>query len=202
MQAPTDGQPLQFTGELVDMESTDSGFFCGILGAQFTVHGDSTRTDTSNPNGRFMLTLVPAFRTQVDITPPTAQSECSQPKSTYSHPAIIIADSNVINAGAMYSARMFTDADATNFGFDASKAQVVVHVDGTPKAVSITGTHAAALAFDGSHWAAGDTGENVLFPNVDPSAATTNITMSGTTIGAGTAPLAAGTFTFVTLAAR
>ena len=198
-QAPTDGQPLFFTGEFVDMESTDAGFFCGILGAQFTVHGDATRTDTSNPNGRFMLTLVPAFRTQVDITPPTAQSECSQPKSMYSHPGIIIADSNVINAGGMYSARMFTDADAANFGFDMTKAQVLVHVDGTKGAVSITGTHDAAKAFDGNAWAAGATGENVLFPNVDPSSGTTNITMAGSTVGGGSAPLAAGTFTFVTL---
>lgn len=199
--APTDGQPLQFTGELVDMESGNA-LFCGILGAQFTVHGDTTRTDTSNPNGRFMLTLVPAFRTQVDITPPTAQSECSQPKSSYSHPAIIIADSDVINAGAMYSARMYTDANASQFSPDAAKAQVLVHVEGTARAVSITGTHDAAMAFDGTSWAAGNTGVNVLFPNVDVGSGTTNITMAGTTVGAGSAPLAANTFTFVTLVGK
>ena len=199
--APTDGQPLQFTGELVDMESGNA-LFCGILGAQFTVHGDATRTDSSNPNGRFMLTLVPAYRTQVDITPPTAQSECSQPKSSYSHPGIIIADSDVINAGAMYSARMYTEADAANFAPDAAKAQVLVHVEGTQRAVSITGTHAAAMAFDGTSWAAGNTGVNVLFPNVDVGGGTTNITMAGTTLGAGSAPIAANTFTFVTLVGK
>lgn len=197
----TDGGPLQFTGEFVDMESGNA-LFCGIFGAQFTVHGDSTRTDSTNPNGRFMLSLVPALRTQVDITPPTAQSECSQPKSSYSHPGIIIADANVINAGAMYSARMYTDADSAQFSPDPAKAQVLVHVEGTRRAVSITGTHAATMAFDGTSWAAGDTGINVLFPNVDVGGGTTNITMAGSTIGAGSAPLAANTFTFVTLVGK
>jgi hypothetical protein len=190
-----------FTGEFVDMESGNA-LFCGILGAQFTVHGDATRTDSSNPNGRFMLTLVPARRTQVDITPPTAQSECSQPKSTYSHPGIIIADSDVINAGAMYSARMYTEADAASFAPDAAKAQVLVHVEGTQRAVSITGTHGATMAFDGTSWAAGATGVNVLFPNVDVGGGTTTITMAGTTLGGGSAPLAANTFTFVTLVGK
>jgi len=201
--APTDGQPLQFTGELVDMESgTAAEQFCGILGAQFTVHGDATRTDTSNPNGRFMLALVPAFRTQVDITPPTTQSECSQPKSGYTYPAIIIADSDVINAGAMYSARMYTDADAANYAPIQGKAQVLVHVEGMQRAVSISASHDTETAFDGTKWVAGNKGVNVLFPNVDPSSGTTNITMAGTTIGAGSAPLAANTFTFVTLVGR
>jgi len=197
--ALSDGQPLMFTGEYVDWFSTDTGFFCGIFQATFTVHGDSTRTNQTNPNGRFMLSLAPAQTTQIDITPPTAQSECSQPKSTYNVPGIMIADASVIASGQMISARSFTVDAATGVGYDSSKAQVLVHVDGTPRAVSITGAHQPAQAFDGTTWAAGDTGVNVYFPNLDPAGGTTTISTTGTALGTGTVPVAAGTFTYVTL---
>lgn len=197
--AITDGQPLMFTGEYVDWFSTDTGFFCGIFQATFTVHGDSSRTNQTNPNGRFTLELAPAQTTQIDITPPTAQSECSQPKSTYNVPGIMIADASVIAAGQMVSARSFTVDAATMVGYDSSKAQVLVHVDGTPRAVSINGTHQPTEAFDGTTWAAGDTGTNVYFPNVDPAGGMTTVSTTGTAIGTGTVPIAAGTFTYVTL---
>lgn len=197
--AITDGQPLTFTGEYVDWDSTDTGFFCGIFQATFAVHGDPSRTNTTNPNGRFTLELAPAQITQVDITPPTGQSECSQPKSTYDVPGIIIADASVIASGQMVSARSFTVDKAPMVGYDTTKAQVLVHVDGTPRAVSITGMHQPAEAFDGMMWAAGDTGVNVYFPNVDPAAGTTTISTTGSALGTGTFPIAAGTFTYVTL---
>lgn len=197
--AITDGQPLTFTGEYVDWFSTDTGFFCGIFQATFTVHGDATKTSTTNPNGRFTLTLDPKQTTQVDITPPTGQSECSQPKSTYNVPGIIIADASVIASGGMYSARAFTVDAATMVGYDSSKAQVLVHVDGTPRAVSITGNHQPTEAFDGTMWAAGDTGVNVYFPNVDPAPGMTTVSTTGTALGTGTVPVAAGTFTYVTV---
>ena len=195
----TDGQPLMFTGEYVDWDSTDTGFFCGIFQATFTVHGDPSRTNLTNPNGRFMLDLAPAQTTQIDITPPTAQSECSQPKSTYNVPGILIADASVIASGQMYSARSFTVDKAPTVGYDSSKAQVLVHVDGTPRAVSITGNHQPAEAFDGTTWAAGDTGVNVYFPNVDPAPGTTTVSTTGSALGTGTVPIAAGTFTYVTI---
>jgi len=197
--AITDGQPLMFTGEYVDWDSTDTGFFCGIFQATFAVHGDATRTNLTNPNGRFTLELAPAQTTQIEITPPTAQSECSQPKSTYNVPGIMIADASVIAGGQMISARSFTVDKAPSVGYDSSKAQVLVHVDGTPRAVAITGTHQPAEAFDGTTWAAGDTGVNVYFPNLDPAAGTTTISTTGTALGTGTVPVAAGTFTYVTL---
>jgi hypothetical protein len=196
--AISDGQPLTFTGEYVDWFSTDSAF-CGIFQATFTVHGDSSRTNMTNPNGRFTLSLAPAQTTQIDITPPTAQSECSQPPSTYNVPGIIIADASVIASGQMFSARAFTVAQAASVGFDSTKAQVFVHVDGTPRAVSITGTHQPAEAFDGTTWAAGDTGANVYFPNVDPAPGMTTVSTTGSSIGTGTVPLAAGTITYLTI---
>jgi hypothetical protein len=196
--AISDGQPLTFTGEFVDWFSTDNAF-CGIFQATFTVHGDSSRTNMTNPNGRFTLMLEPAQTTQIDITPPTAQSECSQPKSGYDVPGIMIADASVIASGQMISARAFTMAAATSVGFDATKAQVFVHVDGTPRAVSITGTHQPTEAFDGTMWAAGDTGANVYFPNVDPAPGMTTVSTMGTALGTGTVPIAAGTITYVTI---
>src|SRR4051812_39887477 len=83
-----DAAPTTVTGELVDMNSTDTGFFCGILGATVTVHGDSTQTVTTNPNGRIENITIKEARAQLDITPPAAMSECSQPKSTYTTPAV------------------------------------------------------------------------------------------------------------------
>ena len=197
--AITDGQPLTFTGEYVDWYSTNTAFFCGIFQATFAVHGDATRTNMTNPNGRFTLELAPAQTTRIDITPPTGQSECSQPKSTYNVPGIMIADASVIASGQMISARSFTVDAATTVGYDNTKAQVLVHVDGTARAVSITGTHQPTQAFDGTMWAAGDTGVNVYFPNLDPGAGTTTISTTGTALGTGTVPIAAGTFTYVTL---
>jgi hypothetical protein len=194
-----DAGPTTVTGELVDMESTDSGaFFCGILGATVTVHGDATQTVMTNPNGRIENLTIHEARAQLDITPPADMSQCSQPPSVYTTPATMIVDAKVAASGAVISARMFTMADAANFGFDASKAQVLVHVDGTARAVSITASHAATQAFDGTHWAAGDTGDNVFFPNVDPATGTTLVSMSNG-LGAGSIPLTAGAFTFLTV---
>jgi hypothetical protein len=196
-----DGAPLTVMGEYVDWDSSDTGAFCGIFGATFTVHGDPSQTNMTNPNGRFTLTIHDA-RTQVDITPPTAQSECSVPKSTYTVPGIMIIDEQVAGAGAIISARSFTVDRAPMFNYDSTKAQVLVHVDGTPRAVSIDAAHDPAQAFDGTAWAAGDTGANVYFPNVDPGAGTTKVSVSGGATGTGSVPLAAGTFTYLTVNAQ
>src|SRR3954470_3349950 len=121
-----DAAPTTVTGELVDMESTDTGFFCGILGATVTVHDNPSMTETTNPNGRIETLTVTGDRPQLDITPPSAMSQCSQPPSTYTMPGIMIIDAKVATSGMLISARMPTMADATNFGIDASKAQVLV----------------------------------------------------------------------------
>jgi hypothetical protein len=193
-----DGAPLAVMGEYVDFDSTDTGFFCGIFGATFTVHGDPTQTNMTNPNGRFQLMIHDA-RTQVDITPPTAQSECTTPKSTYNVPGIMIIDEQVVAAQATLSARSFTVDRAPMFNYDSTKAQVLIHVDGAQRAVSIDAAHDATQAFNGATWAAGDVGTNIYFPNVDPSAGTTNVSVAGGAVGTGSIPLAAGTFTYLTV---
>jgi len=193
------GADLFFTGEMVDFDSTDTTF-CGIFGAGFTVAGDATRTDTTNPNGRFELCLPASASTvRVDITPPTGPSECTIPKSTYAVPGILIADKAVIEAGVMYSTRSFTVSRAPGFAYDPTKAQVFVHVEGIQRAISISGTGDAAQAWDGAAWAAGTTGINVFFPNVDPTPGTTTVSMAGGALGTGAVPIAAGTFTYVTI---
>jgi len=87
---------------------------------------------------------------------------------------------------------------APAFGYDNTKAQVFVHVEGTLGAVTIAAAHDATQAWSGTAWAAGSTGINVLFPNVDPTAGTTTVSATGAT-GGGTIPLAANSFTYVTV---
>ena len=196
------GADVLFTGELVDWDSTDTGFFCGIFGAHLQVHGDPTRTNTTNPNGRFMVMIAAAATTQIDVTPPTAASQCTAPPSTYNVPGILVANKAVIDSGAIISARSFDVDRAPMFGYDAAKAQVLVHVDGMRRAPSITGTHDATQAFDGTAWAMGTSGVNVYFPNVDPTGGTTTISVQGGAVGTGPVPIAAGTFTYVTVVAN
>jgi hypothetical protein len=198
----TNTTPVSFMGEYVDWDSSDTGTFCGIFKATWTSHDDATVTDSSNPNGRIMLTLPGASRMRIDITPPAGGSECSTPAGQlYAIPGIAIVDHAVADAQGEYSARAFSTMRQTAFGYDATKAQVMIHVDGTPGSVTLTGDHAATQAFDGTTWAAGDTGVNVFFPNVDPGSGTASVGMSGAT-GTGDVPVVAGTFTYLTILAN
>jgi hypothetical protein len=88
---------------------------------------------------------------------------------------------------------------AAGLQFDATKAQVFVHVNGTPHAVSLAATHDTAQAIVATTWAAGDTGKNVFFPNVDVGGGTTTLSVAGGAIGTGSIPLIAGTITNVSV---
>jgi hypothetical protein len=195
------GVDSYFTGEYVDWDSTDTSFH-GIFDAQWQVHGDPTRTKNTNPNGRFELCVAAAAGpVRVDVTP----------KSTDTYlPGIAIARADAIAAGVLWTTRSFRLARGTAFlqGFgvvyDPTKAQVLVHVDGTPRAVSLTASHATTLAYARATttWAAGDAGYYVYFPNVDPTAGTTTIAVAGGAIGAGDVPLLAGTFSYAAVIAN
>lgn len=198
---------MQFTGELVDWDSTDAAF-CGVPNAAFEVPGGAM--DTTAPNGRFDL-CVPRDSATVtlDVTPPIAASGCASQPGTYTLPAIAVATKAVVLAGGFWSGRVFTSERQTTFfqqvgvAFDASKAQVVVHVEGTPRGVAIAATHGTAFAFSGTAWAAGETGKDVFFPNVDvPPNGTTSVSVVGGAIGAGVIPVKAGTLTMVTVLAN
>lgn len=197
-----------FTGELVDWDSTDSAF-CGVFGATFTVEGDATRTNMTNPNGRFQLCIKNAQQTVVDITPPTDMSQCAPSVGLYQIPAMAVARHDVIATGQTYSTRMIGMTRAMQFfpangiTLDPTKAIVFAHVDGTPGSVLSSAVHDAPIAFDGMTWAPGDTGINVVFANTDVSTGTSNVGFTdGSGTGNATVPVAAGKLTFLTLVAN
>lgn len=197
------GDQLHFTGEYVDWD-TDAAF-CGIGDATVDVEGDGA-TDTTAPNGRFDL-CIPRMQTltKLIVTQPSGNSQCTNPISGYSVPTILVANRDVILAGGFFSGRAFTTARQASFfqtaglQFDSNKAQVFVHVNGTPHAVALAAAHAAPQAIVATAWAPGDTGHDVFFPNVDVGGGTTTLTVSGGAIGTGSIPLIAGTITNVSV---
>ncbi len=201
------GDQLRFTGELVDWDSTDA-MFCGINDADLQGGG---AMDSTSPNGRFDLCLPRSMQvTLLDVTPPTGMSSCTSPPGTYALPGIAVANQAVILAGGFWSGRVFTSARQQSFFqsaglvFDQAKAQVVVHVDGPQRGVAITATHGTTQAFSGTGWAAGETGRDVFFPNVDVGVGggSTTLTVVGGAIGTGSIPLSPGKITYVTVRAQ
>ena len=196
------GSDVQLVGEFVDWDSSDSQF-CGIFQATWQVHNDPTRVIHTAPNGRIQLCLARSSSTQIDITQPTDPSQCSQPAATYTLPGIAIVSQAVIATGATYSARSFTTSEIRALGvtIDPNKGQVFVHVDGSPRAVTITSLDSDTLAFDGATWTHGNTGVNVFFANVDLTANSTAIQIPNA-VGTGAVPLSAGTITYTTVHAN
>jgi hypothetical protein len=196
------GDQLRFTGELVDWESDTA--FCGIFDAKLEVVDGAM--DSTAPNGRFDLCL-PGNEavTRLAVTPPAGSSMCAQPPSSYDLPMIAVANHAVIRAGGFWSGRAFTVARRATFfqaigaAYDPAKAQVLVHVNGTPRAVSLAAAHGPAQAINVMAWAAGDTGHDVFFPNVDVGGGTTMVSVVGGAIGTGSIPLVAGTITNVSV---
>lgn len=200
------GDQINFTGEFVDWDNDTA--FCGIFDAQLEVQGEGAM-DSTAPNGRFEGLCIPDQAvTLLDVTPPAGNSPCATPASPYPMAGIAVANRDVIRAGAFFSVRTFTEARRTSFfqqagfSFAPALAQVFVHVHGTPRAVSIAANHGPTQAVAGTAWAPGDTGHEVFFPNVDPGAGSTMLSVSGGAIGTGSIPLAAGKFTYVTVYAR
>jgi hypothetical protein len=195
------GDQLRFTGEYVDWDN--DARFCGIALATVEVEGGGAQ-DTTAPNGRFDLCIPRTSpTTKLVVTQPAGMSQCTDPPSGYSVPTIFWANRDVILAGGFFSARAFTTARQASFfqaaglTFDSNKAQVLVHVNGTPAAVSLAAAHAAPQAVAATTWAPGDTGHEVFFPNVDVGNGTTTLSVAGGAIGTGSIPLVAGTITNV-----
>lgn len=200
------GNNLNFSGELVDWDNDTTP--CGINEALLQVQGDGPQ-DTTSETGRFESICITRDPTVIlDVTPPTGNSTCTTPPSAYAVPGIAVANREVILANATFSARSFTTArrDAffaqAGFSYAPALAQVFVHVHGTPRAVSISASHAPAQAIVSTTWAAGDTGHDVFFPNVDASAGSTMLSVAGGALGTGKIPLVGGKFTYVTVYAR
>jgi hypothetical protein len=94
------------------------------------------------------------------------------------------------------------DAMFTQIGeaYNGTRAQLVVRVAGTQRAVSIAASHAATQRHNGAAWEPGDTGGYVLFPNVAPGA--TQLSVAGGAVGTGMITLEAGAYTYVTVIAN
>ncbi|HET7503997.1 MAG TPA: hypothetical protein VFK02_23410 [Kofleriaceae bacterium] len=182
----------RFTGDYLDWDS--GAAFCGIFGAQFQAQGGSAKSTTA-PNGRFDLCVSDAETALVDITPPSAPSPCTPDPQTYVLPGIAVARKAVIAAGGMWRGRAFGMARQA---VDPAKAQVFVHVNGTPRAVSITAAHGTTQARNNDAWADGDTGADVYFPDVDPAGGSTTLS-AGSAIGTGSIPLVAGKLTEISI---
>lgn len=198
------GDQLRFTGEYVDWDS-EAPSFCGINGATVEVEGDGAM-DTTAPNGRFDL-CIPRTNatTKLTVTQPTAMSQCTNPPGTYTIPTLLVANRDVILAGGFFSGRAFTEARQASFfqdaglTFDPSKAQVLVYVNGNPRAVSLAAAHDAPQSIAMMAWAPGDTGRTVFFPNVEVGNGSTTLSVAGGAVGTGTIPLVAGTITNVSV---
>ncbi len=183
---------MTVTGEYVDWDSTE-GNFKGVMGAKFTLVSDPSKSASTAPNGRFVMPCIAPADGVIDVAPMAGSNYV---------PGTVIVNKAVIQTGAMLSYRSFTTTRGADFGFDASKAGVFVHVEGTPRAVTVAGA-GSPFAFNGSTWAAGNTGEDVYFPGVVPGiTGMAMVTMTGTTVGAGNVEVAAGKITYVTLVAR
>lgn len=198
------GADLFFTGEIVDWDSNGD---CGVADAKVTVRGQPAQTDMSNFNGRFEVCVPHQAQTVVDVTQSVSPSRCAAVAGAYPVRGVFIAQQAVIALNELsFSARAMTqarqDAMFSQIGesYNPAGAQLVVHVAGTPRAVSITSSHATNQRYDGAAWAEGNTGSYVFFPNVDPGA--TTISVAGGAVGTGSIALEAGAFTYVTVIAN
>jgi hypothetical protein len=194
------GQVL-FTGEYVDWDSTNANF-CGIFMATLAQDSDMANSDTTPPNGRFKLCVPGTARTQIDITNPSAASQCTSPMASYSTtmPGIAIADPAVITTGQLISYRDFTTTVAAGLNLMAGSAQLYVHVDGTASTISLSEPATSEMYFDGSAWTTTMPATIVaeFFTNLDPTPGSVTVTMTGAT-GNGSVPIAAGTVSYITV---
>jgi hypothetical protein len=196
------GQVL-FTGELVDWNNAGA-VFCGVNKATLTVRGQAAQTDQTNPNGRFELCIASQALTLVDVAQAAGPSQCTAIASPYPVSLVLVAEAAVIAGAPLFSARVMTqDTMDKMFGtigqpYSASQGQLVVHVVGTPRAVTIsTASHAATQRFDGTAWAAGNVGSDVFFPNVDVAGGAIQVDVAGGATGTTSVTLEAGKLTYL-----
>ncbi len=188
--APDAATEVRFTGEYVSWDSTLTDFL-GVFGATITVDSDATRTAKTAPNGRFDLQIPADDYVRYTVTPAT----------TGDHPDYIggigiVAKALAPTAGV--SMRTMTPTRAADFGYDATKAQIFVHMTGVGEPVTVVAPHAAGFHLVGSGWVAGETGTDVYIPNVEVGSGTTMVRLAGSSGLPPTVPLVAGKFTYLT----
>jgi hypothetical protein len=182
---------MQVTGEYIDWDSTEAAFH-GIFGAQFALRGDATRTASTAPNGRFIL-CVPAADGLIDITPMAGSDYV---------PGTLVVNKAVVQSGAMLSLRSFkATTRGLDFGYQATQAQVFVHVDGGSRSASTTAPPTVMKHFDNGTWVDGASGTDIYLGGITPTAMTA-LDVPNSAKGAGSIPLAAGSFTYVNVVAK
>lgn len=198
---------FELAGRYLDWDSTAAAP-CPIAGAKWIARHDDTRTATTDGSGAFTIRLA-SYLADLDVTPPAEASACATPPSGYDLPAAAIVPPAVFYAGGRFVARAPTMARLASFyatfgaTFDATRAHLLIHLDGPPRLVSITSPHAPAQAFDGSGWAAGAVGGDVFFPNIDLTGSKlTTVSVGGGATGTGSITLLAGKITSMTVVPR
>ncbi len=195
-----------FTGTYLDWDSTAASP-CPIAEARWTAHADNARVADTDDEGRFTISLA-SYTPLLDVQPPAMPSACAN--GSYAIHGIAIAPPAVVLGGGVFTARSLTMTRATSFyagfgsAFDATRANLLIHVNGAPRDLSISSAHGPAQMFSGSSWSAGATGGDVLFPNIDLGGLeTTTVTVAGgNALGLGSVPLAAGTITYMAVILR
>lgn len=196
-----------FRGRYLDWDST-SAAPCPIVAAKWYATYDDSRVSVTDSEGVFSLRLA-AYTPLLDVLPPAAASACAE--GTYTLHGIAIAPPAVVAAGGELTARSMTTARIATFyasigaAFDASRGHLLVHVNGPPRALAITGSHGPVQSFSGSAWSPGDSGTDVFFPNIELSGAmpTTTVTATGgNALGLGSVPLVAGAITYMPVVLR
>ena len=185
---------MTFVGELLDWDSGATGFL-GIFGATMTVRSSPADSGASNPNGRFpeALACIPASDGFVDVMPTTASAYVG---------GTIVVNRAVLAAQPVQSYRSFTMTRAADFGFDAAKAHVYVHVHGDARTVTTAASPMTMKHLDAaSAWVDGNTGNDIYLGNIDGSSTTLTITGGGATAPS-SIPLTAGAFTWVEILAK
>jgi hypothetical protein len=193
------GAQLRFTGEYVDWDHDMNS--CGIDRAQFTIQGTAMQFSTP-PNGRIDTCIPDQPTVLIDVAQPSAVSACNgDAVNRYMLPALAVANKAVILAGGQWRGRAFVQGREV---VDPAKAHVFVHVEGTPRAVSLEAgrAHGTMRAVVSDTWAPGDTGHEVFIPDVDPAGGSAMLSVAGDAIGTGSIPLVAGKMTMVTVVAR
>jgi hypothetical protein len=183
---------VTFTGEYLDWDSGGDPGFLGIFSADVTLRSDPSITDITAPNGRWEL-CVPSGDDLADVAPMSGSDYVS---------GTIVLDASVLAALPTLSYRSFTATRAADFGFDVSKAHVLVQVVGGSRTVTTASTPGIMQVNDGTAWSAGNTGSTIYLGNIDVAANTTLTVSGGVVVGTETVPLSAGAFTYVTLLAR
>jgi len=161
---PADANCTNYTGEIIDWNSNAGAGFCGVFHSTETVRGQALTTTTMGPNGRFTLCLAPSQSAiTIDVTPPTADSECSSAPGKYTTPGALTLQPSLISSAQIASVRLPSDselmAEFTAIGqtYMPSEGQLVVHTIGTPSKVTIVGGSIQSNCgghrqFDGTRW--------------------------------------------------